>query len=306
MDFASLEYYLSMMLLVTAMVGMGATLTVNEFGDVCRAPQGVLSVLIAQIVVSPLLALALAYLLQLPPGVAFGLLLMAAVPGGMFSNLLTYLGRGNVALSITATAISTLLCLVSTSFILRVYGASYLPDGFTMPTGRILADIVCYLLTPLFVGMVVRRVWPEKAPVVSRNFIRLSTILLGLFVVGAIGSGRIQITSYGWQAPVALLLFGALLMWAGVGVSTLFRLTPDDRFTVAIEVQLRNGSLALLLKASLFPAVTDVADPIGDGVLFTILFYAGASLALSGYEACLKRMKWGPLYREPRAESKPA
>ena len=133
MDFAFVEYYLSIMLLVSAMVGMGATLTVREFRDVYRAPQGVLSVLIAQIIVTPLLAVALAYLLRLPAGVAFGLLLLAALPGGLFSNLLTHLGRGNVALSIAATAVSTLLSRFSTSLVLRVYGATHLPDDFAMP-----------------------------------------------------------------------------------------------------------------------------------------------------------------------------
>jgi BASS family bile acid:Na+ symporter len=73
LDFAAVDNYLAIMLLVTAMVGMGASLSVQEFGDVCRAPQGVLSVLIAQVVVSPLVAIGLAYLLRLPPLDAFGL-----------------------------------------------------------------------------------------------------------------------------------------------------------------------------------------------------------------------------------------
>ena len=181
MDFAAIEYYLSITLLVSAMVGMGASLTVHEFGEVCRAPQGVLSVLIAQIVVTPLLAIALGSLFRLPAGAAFGLLLIAAMPGGLYSNLITYFGRGNVALSITATAVSTLCCLVSTSLIMRVYGATYLPDDFAMPAGRILSEIACFLLLPLVIGMTIRRCWPVQAPPISRTFIRLSTIVLGLF-----------------------------------------------------------------------------------------------------------------------------
>ena len=298
MDFASVEYYLSVMLLVTSVLGMGAMLTVREFADVFRAPQGILSVLVAQIVVTPLLALAIAYLLRLPPGVAFGLLLIAAMPGGLFSNLLTHLGRGNVALSIAATAVSTLLCLVSTSLVLQLYGATHLPDDFSMPVGRILLDIGCYLLAPLLFGMTIRRVWPVQAPIVSRGFIHLSTVLLVLFIVGAISSGRIQIASYGWRAPLALMLFGTFSMWSGVGTATLFRLARNDRFTVSIEVLVRNGGLALLLKAALLPSVAGVADPIGDGVLYVILFYVGASLGIGIYEVCLKRLKWGILYTE--------
>lgn len=298
MDFASIEYYLSVTLLVTSVLGMGATLTAREFGDVCRAPQGILSVLVAQIVMTPLLAIALANLLRLPSGVAFGLLLIAAMPGGLFSNLLTHLGRGNVALSITATAVSTLLCLISTSAVLQIYGATHLPADFAMPVGQILVDIACYLLAPLLIGMTIRRFWPVQAPVVSRGFIHLSTILLGLFIVGAIGSGRIEIASYGWRTPLSLLLFGALSMWSGVGAATLFRLARNDRFTVAIEVLVRNGGLALMLKAALLPSVAGVADPIGDGVLYVILFYVGVSLVIGLHEVCLKRLKWGVLYAE--------
>ncbi len=300
MDFASVEYYLSVVMLVTAMVGMGATLTVREFGDVVRAPHAILAVLIAQIVVTPLLAIALAYLLRLPPGVAFGLLLMAAMPGGLFSNLLTHLGKGNVALSIAATAVSTLLCLISTSLVLRLYGAAHLADDFAMPIGRIFLEITCFLLAPLLAGMTVRRVWPVQAPPFSTIFIRLSTILLGLYVVGAIGSGRIALASFGWRTPLALLLFGTASLWIGVGAATLFRLSRDDRFTVSIEVLVRNGGLALLLKAALRPSVAGVADPIGDGMLYVILFYVGLSLGIGIYEVTLKRLKWGVLYKEPR------
>ena len=303
MDFASVEYYLSVVMLVTSMIGMGATLTVREFGDVVRAPQGILSVLIAQIVVSPLVAIALAYLLRLPPGVAFGLLLIAAMPGGLFSDLITYLGRGNVALSIAASAVSTLLCLISTSLVLRLYGATHLPDDFAMPTGQILSDIACFLLVPLLTGMTIRRFWPVQAPFISINFIRLSTLLLGLYVFGAIGSGRVEFAAFGWRTPLALLLFGTASLWSGVGVATLFRLNRDDRFTVSIEVLVRNGGLALLLKAALLPAVAGVADPIGDGVLYVILFYVGVSLGIGIYEVILKRRKWGVLYAEPRPKN---
>jgi BASS family bile acid:Na+ symporter len=298
LDFASVEYYLSVMLLVTSVLGMGAMLTVREFGDVFRAPQGILAVLFAQIVMTPVVALALAYLLRLPPGVAFGLLLIAAMPGGLFSNLLTHLGRGNVALSIAATAVSTLLCLVSTSMVLQLYGSTHLPDDFKMPVGLVLADIARYLLAPLLFGMTIRRVWPVQAPVVSRCFIHLSTILLGLYVLGAISSGRIELASYGWRTPLALFLFGTLCMWSGVAAATLFRLARNDRFTVAIEVLVRNGGLALLLKAALLPSVAGVADPLGDGALYVILFYVGVSLGIGLYEVTLKRLKWGVLYAE--------
>ena len=298
MDFAFFEYYLSAVLLVTAMVGMGATLTPVEFARVIKQPQGVATVLVAQVLATPLFALSLAYLLGLPPGVSFGLLLVAALPGGLFSNLLTFLGRGNVALSITATGLSTLLCLVSTALILRVVGGAQLSADFAMPVGRILVEIAGFLLAPLLLGMLIRGFWPQRAGTVSRIFLWISMACLVIFVIGAIASGRLQLARYGWVTPIALVLFAIGSLWIGVGIGALFRLAPDDRFTASIEVVVRNGNLGLLLKASIFPAVAGVHDPIGDGVLYVILFYAGFCLVVAMYEVWMKRMKWGLLYAE--------
>ncbi len=298
MDFAFFEYYLSAALLVTAMLGMGATLTPQEFAGVVRRPHGVAAVLLGQLLVTPLLAVAIAFLLELPQGVALGLLLIAALPGGLFSNLLTFLGNGNVALSITATAVSTFLCLVTTSVILRIFGGTHFAEGLEMPVGRVLYEIACFLLLPLLAGMLFRRRWPEHAPQFSKVFVRLSTAFLAAFVVGALSSGRLSVATYGWQTPVALFLLGAASLWVGVVASLLFNLSADDRFTVSIETLVRNGNLGLLLKASLFPAVAGSADPIGDGVLYVVLFYAGLSLVIGLYEVCMKRLKWGVLYSE--------
>ncbi|MCA9119078.1 MAG: bile acid:sodium symporter family protein [Planctomycetaceae bacterium] len=301
MSFAVVEYHLSITLLVTATLGMGATLTVREFVGVLRAPYGVLAVLLGQVVVSPLLALALAWLFRLPAGVAFGLLLIAAMPGGLYSNLLTYLGRGNVALSITATAVSTILCVISTSLVLRIYGSTHLPDDFAMPVSQIFFDILRYLLAPLLIGMTIRRAARQYAPWISRVFIHASTVLLALYIVGALGSGRIALASYGWRTPVALILFGTILMWSGVGTSTIFRLPRDDRFAIAIEVLVRNSGLALLIKAAILPSVAGVADPFGDGALYVILFYTGVSLLIGLHETTLKRLQWGVLYAPRKA-----
>lgn len=305
-NFAYFEFYLSVGLLCSSMIGMGATLRPREFKSVFRSPWGVAAVLLAQIVVTPLLALGLSSALGLAPGIAFGLLLMAALPGGSFSNLLTFLGRGNVALSIVATAVSTLFSLATTSFLLGIYGSQHLPKNFRMPVGQIVLEIGCYLLIPLALGMLLRRLWPQAAPRLSRVCIQVSTVLLMIFVAGALSSGRLQVLSYGWRAPLAMILFGVCSMWTGVGTAMLFRLSPNDRFTVAIEVVVRNGNLGLLLKAALLPAVAGQSNAVGDGVLFVVLFYSGLSLLLGGLEVILKRLQMGVLYAPPRPGKKPA
>ncbi|TWT94456.1 bile acid:sodium symporter family protein [Stieleria varia] len=301
-DFIAVESYLSIAILVTSTIGMGATLTLREFAAVCRMPQGIIAVTVAQVVISPLLAIGLSRLFQLPAGVAFGLLLVAAMPGGLFSNLLTHLGGGNVALSITATSVSTLLCLLSTSLLLRLYGASQLPADFAMPMGRIFLDILLYVLMPLFAGLTIRRVWPHHAPRFSRIFVHLSSFLLGCYILSAFFGGRLEIFVYGWQTPLALTLFGAGSLWSGILMSFAFRLPPNDRFAISIESVFRNAGLALLLKAAIFPAVDGLADPIADGVLYVILFYMGVSLAIGIEESTAKRLGIGFLYPKPEPQ----
>ncbi len=306
MDFAAIEHYLSITLLCTSMVGMGATLRPREFEPVLRAPRGIAAVLLAQIAVTPVVAIALSHALGLPQGIAFGLLLIAALPGGSFSNLLTYLGRGNVPLSIAATTASTLLCMISTSTLLRIYGSTHLPADFEMPIGRIVLEIGCFLLAPLMLGMTIRRIWPRHWARVSKSCIQLSTLVLAVFVAIALSSGRLQVLSYGWRTPLAMILFGVASIWIGIGLGTLFRLSRNDCFTVAIEVVVRNGNLGLLVKAALLPAVAGISDPIGDGVLFVVLFYSGLSLMLGGLEVLFKRLHLGVLYAPPRQKKKPA
>lgn len=292
-EYAQFEYFLSAALLVLAMFGMGTTLRPKDFAGVARAPQGVLLVIFLQILVTPLLAIALARAFFLPREVALGMLLVAALPGGLFSNVMAYLGRGNVALSVSATAISTLGCLVTTTFVLKTFGSTQLPQTFSMPTGKILSEISLCLLLPLMLGMAFLRMWPQRACQTSKLCIRGSLVLLGLIIVGSAMSGRLDVGRYGWRTPVAIVLFQMMGIWCCYLFGAIVRLPLADSFTVAIEVVVRNAHLGVLLKASLFPASSGEAGLIGNGVLYVVLFYGLASLAVGGIEVLAKRRYWG-------------
>ncbi len=293
LTYADFEFLLSATLLVCAMFGMGTTLTVRDFINVARAPQGVLLVFAMQILITPLLAILLARVFVLPGGVAIGLLLVAAMPGGLFSNILTYLGRGNVALSVSATALCTLGCLVTTTFVLKTFGQTQLPDDFEMPAGRIVFDITFCLLLPLTLGMVVRRMMPVGYITLAKIFVRLSFALLTLLIAAGIASGRISVAQYGWRSPAALVVFVTLSIWICYALGMLVRMPLADSFTVAIEVVVRNAHLGVLLKAALFPASDSGADEVGNAVLYVILFYGVLSLGYGGFEVISKRMAWG-------------
>ncbi len=261
--------------LVCFMLAMGATLAPTDFVAVFRRPRSFVAGVLMQLLVLPWLAVAIDAVGRLDEGIAVGLVLVAAMPGGAMSKLFSYLGRGNAALSISLTAFTTLASLVTVPVLLQLLVARYIDPDFAMPVGAVLADLGLFLLSPLAVGMAVGRRWPARRQAVARWCVRVGLVVVALMIVGSIGSGRIRAEAYGWGPPLAIIAFCVL----GQQLSMLpFYVLPwprADRMAVGIEVTMRNMNLALLLKARLFPG----ADPVANGVLFVVLFYAAAAMA---------------------------
>ncbi len=294
MDYQSAEYGLAASLLVFSMFGMGTTLTVGDFVQVLKMPLGLLLVLVLQCLVAPSVAVLIGRVLGVSEGVAAGMLLVAALPGGSYTNLFTYLGRGNVALSVAATTCCTALCVVTTPLVLRSFGGGA-AAAVIMPAGLIFSEIGSWLLIPLATGMVVRRLLPTYYARVGKAAIWISVALLLAIIGGALTAGRLRLASEGWRAPAALAAFGAVMLWTSYGVCLAARRQVADVFTIAIEVVVRNGSLALLLKASLYPE--GQGDPrISAGVLYAILFYVAVSLFIACLEVYVRRTEQGVIY----------
>jgi len=284
------EYYLAAAQLMLAMLGMGATLSVSDFAKLLRAPQGVLVSLAAQWLLTPALAVALTRLLNLPAGIAVGMVVVAAMPSGSLSNVFTHLARGNGALSIAITTVSTLACLATTPLVLRVFAAADLPADFHMPVARVMFEIGVCLLLPLAVGMLVGRYAGRFRIPFSKWSLRGSLLVLLAIVVGALGSGRLDLKAFGWLSPAAIVLFGGLSYLAVLAMARIVRLAAADVQTAGLTVLLRNCNLAVLIKASLFPA-TSADDQVAGGVLFAALFYGGATLLLAAATVAIHRTR---------------
>ncbi len=275
------EYWFAAVQLALAMLGMGATLAISDFAKVATDPRGFSIGIVLQLVLVPLIAWALITVSDAPPGLAVGLAICAAIPGGSVSNIFTFFARGHIALSIALTSVATLACLVTTPLILDLLIAHHLPDGFSMPAGRIALEIGLCLLLPLVVGMFYLRLFPRSAPVLSRWCIRGSLFIIGLIVVGALGAGRLDLESFGGQNVVWVVAFILILTTVSFVLPRLLGASGADVAAINIEVTVRNTNLGLLIKASLFPAAVGVADPIGDNTLFAILLYGALMLLVS-------------------------
>ena len=276
------EYWFAAIQLILAMLGMGATLSPADFGRVFMDPKGFSVGIVLQVVAVPLLAYGFILMITGSQGLAVGLAVCAAIPGGTVSNIFTYFSRGHIALSIALTAIATVACLVTTPIILDLLITRYMPADFEMPAGRIATEIGFCLLLPLALGMVFLRLFPTAAPFFSRWCIRGSLFVILLIVIGALGAGRLDLQSFGLVNIGWVLAFVSLLFVVSAVVPMLLRNSLSDVIAINIEITVRNTNLGLLIKASLFPAAVGVADPVGDHALFTILLYGGLMLIFGG------------------------
>ena len=275
------EYWFAAFQLVMAMLGMGATLTARDFRDVVREPKSVTLGLIVQIVLVPLAAFVFLRALGVHGGVAVGIALIASIPGGTTSNIFTFFARGNSALSISITGLTTIACLVTTPLILAALISDSLPADFTMPTGKIVNEIGFTLLLPLALGMLYLYLYPRAAVSVSKWCIRASLLGIVLIVIGSISAGRLNLAAFGMNNVMLVVLFTLVLTVTGWIAPRLFRLARPDSTAIEFEVIVRNINLGVLLKASLFPAAAAATSDIGDAVLFTLLLYGALQLIVA-------------------------
>ncbi len=275
------EYWVTFVQLAMAMLAMGATLHVHDFQAVVRLPHSFVTGLVAQMVAVPLVAYLVLRTFDLAPGVAIGLAIVAVIPGGTVSNVFTYAGRGDVPLSIAITAVTSLACVVTVPVVLEWLVGSSVPATFSLPRGRVAMEIVATLLVPLAIGMVVLRRWPARAYRLSRVALALTALLIGVIVLGSALAGRLDAEAMGLANLAAVGGFALLLAGIGIAATTVARPPRPDLTAIAIETTVRNTNLGLLVRTSLFGSTVAGSDPEADLALFTLLAYAGISIALT-------------------------
>ena len=244
-------------LLGIVMLGMGLTLTFKDFGEVTRNPKAVIIGVVAQFVVMPSLAFILAKLFQLPPDLAIGVILVGACHGGTSSNVMTYLARGNTALSVACTTISTLLAPVLTPAVFYLFASQWLDIN----ANAMFISVLQMVLLPIFIGLVIRTIFKQKIEQFSQTMPLISVIAIVLIVTAVVAVSKDRIIESG------LLIFGVIVLHNGLGyligylVSRLLKLPMADSKAVAIEVGMQNSGLGAALAAVHFKANPLIAVP---------------------------------------------
>lgn len=275
------EEHFAQVQLTLFMLGMGATLSVGDFAEVLRRPRPLAVALAGQLLISPLVALAVGRLFGLTAGIALGLVLVAAMPGGAAAKAFVVLARGSAPLAIALTVASTLAAVATVPLTLQLCAREYVPPDLEMPTARIVRDVVCFVLAPLAAGMYLGALAPGRRETFSRWLIRAGFLVALAMVVCALGSRRIRPGERGLVVPVAIVAFALLCMQLNMLPFRVLGWPRADTVSAGMEVTMRNVNLALLLKAGLFPdrGPADLAA-LGAEVMFVVLFYAGAAFFL--------------------------
>lgn len=268
--------------LFVIMVGIGLTLTPADFRREARAPRGAVVGTLAQLLLMPLLGFAVVALLDLPSAIAVGLVIAASCPGGSTSNLIAYLARANVALSIVLTVLASVGTILTLPFFVRLAldrqtGADEV--AVSMPVGQTVALLLGVVLVPVTVGMVVRSRAPARAAALERAVSAFGGAVLVLLIVGIAFSVRDRIGELLAEAgPAALLLnVGGLL--TGYLVAAAARLPRADRLTTSIELGVKNTTIGILLAVTVIGS-EEMAVP--SAVYGLVMYLSAAALVAYG------------------------
>ncbi|WP_299744909.1 bile acid:sodium symporter family protein [uncultured Rossellomorea sp.] len=235
-------------LLGVVMFGMGLTLKPVDFQLVLKKPLPVITGVMAQFIIMPLGALLIAYILNLPNELAAGLVLLGSVPGGTASNVMVYLAKGNLALSVAMTSLSTLLAPIATPLILLALAGQWLPvDPIAM-----FLSIVQVIIIPITLGLVIRKLFPSTVEK-SLNVIPLISVLAIIIIVSAVVSANVNnIATSGAIIFTAVILHNLFGLGLGYGTGALMKLDESKRRAISIEVGMQNSGLGVALATAHF------------------------------------------------------
>ena len=236
------------------MFTLGLGLSVSDFSNVFKKPKNFLVGLVSQLIFLPIVGLVLVIIWPLPIEITIGVMLIAAAPGGVTSNILTFFAKGDVALSVSLTAVMSLLSAISVPIVLAIsiglIGDSSLPESISL-TGIALSMFLIVTL-PVLLGMGVRSFLNSLTLKIEKSARFISTLLFVLVLLGAILAERENVVSYFAQTGLVVLTLNILMMLIAFYWSGFFGTGMSQKKAIAIECGLQNGTLAIFVGTTVF------------------------------------------------------
>ncbi len=234
-----------MTLLITPLIqiimfGMGTRMSVDDFVGVIKMPKGVAIGVVAQFTIMPLIGFVLAKLSNFPPEIAAGLILIGCSPSGLASNVMSYLAKANLALSITLTTVSTLIAPFATPLLMKFLGGTFIE----IDVMKMMWDIIKMIVIPIGAGLVFNKLLHGKSKWLDLAMPLVSMIGIGIIITVITAAGRDNLIEIGLVLVAVVMLHNSFGYLIGYWFARLLKMSDKDSRTIALEVGMQNAGLA--------------------------------------------------------------
>ncbi|MBO3098411.1 bile acid:sodium symporter family protein [Gelidibacter pelagius] len=240
--------------LAIIMLGMGMTLILSDFARILRNPKAILIGLTNQLIFLPIIGFSLAIAFDLNPIMAVGLMILSTCPGGATSNLITQVCRGNIALSVTLTAISSIICVFTIPFILS-FALDYFGTGtgvtIKLPILNTIIQIMGITIIPISIGMFIRRLNSNFARRMEKPMRTASTVIFIIVFIAVLAANYNILGTAMTEVGLPTLLLNILTMGLGYLTARLFKLNLKSAISITVESGIQNGTLAIVVATSI-------------------------------------------------------
>ncbi|WP_299898539.1 bile acid:sodium symporter family protein [uncultured Aquimarina sp.] len=260
--------------LIIIMLGMGLSLVISDFKRILIYPKAILVGLINQLIILPLVGFTLVSILSLEPEIAIGIMILAACPGGATSNLISHLAHGDTALSVTLTAFSSLITIITIPFIVNFSLLHFLSENQTIQLNVVetIIQIFVIIIIPVAVGMIIRKYNEVFALKMAKPVRIASAVVLALVIVGILVKEKDNFVSYLQEAGLVAFLLNILTMAIGYYSAKLFKVHHKGAISIGIESGIQNGTLAISIAIAI---LHNTSYAIAPAVYSLLMFFTG-------------------------------
>lgn len=267
--------------LIIIMLGMGLSLVIDDFKRIVLYPKAIMVGLANQLILLPIIGFTIAVLFPLKPEISIGIMILAASPGGPTSNLIAHLAKGDTALSVTLTALSSFITILSIPLIVNFALVYFLDEGQMIHLDWLetVIQILVIIIIPITIGMTIRKYKEGFALKMAKPVRKASGVVIALVIVGIFIKERANFVSYFQQAGLAALALNVATMLVGYYSSKLFKITDKRAISISIESGIQNGTLAITIAVVL---LGNTAFAIAPAIYSLLMFFTGGIVVYLG------------------------
>lgn len=257
------------------MLGLGLSLTLEDFKRVTRYPKAMTIALVSQMVLLPILCFGIAILSKLNPVLCVGLVLLAASPGGPSANLYSHLSKGDVALNISLTAVNSVLTLFTLPFIVNLAMEYFMGAGqyIPLPFAKVI-EVFVVVLVPVAMGMLIKNKAPLFAEKMNKPVKIVSALLLIIIIVSVTVREKQVLMDHSAQLGLPVLLFNILSLATGYYLPRLFNVDKKQAIAIGMEIGIHNGTLAIYIALNV---LNNSAMSIPPAIYSLLMFFTAAA-----------------------------